>query len=177
VRARLPPLEPAAIARDAGRLHAIGRAQFENGVAQVIAYSAIGEAQLRGNGRAGQSFRGQTQDTAFPVTQRIPLGPGLARQLGLERTARIVQQVPSVYDTDGYQLIMEWIAAESGVAYGDSPAATKAHRILADHGRGMTFLVGDGVIPGNEGRGYVLRRIVRRAVQQARTVGLERVAR
>ncbi len=97
--------------------------------------------------------------------------------LGLERTARIVQQVPSVYDTDGYQLIMEWIAAESGVAYGDSHAATKAHRILADHGRGMTFLVGDGVIPGNEGRGYVLRRIVRRAVQQARTIGLERLHR
>ena len=95
--------------------------------------------------------------------------------LGLERTARIVQQVPSVYDTDGYQLIMSWIAAKSGVAYGDTPAATKAHRILADHGRGMTFLVGDGVIPSNEGRGYVLRRIIRRAVQQARAIGLERL--
>ena len=52
----------------------------------------------------------------------------------------------SVYDTDGYREIMDWIAAESGVAYGDSPEATKAHRILADHGRGMTFLVGDGVV-------------------------------
>jgi len=93
--------------------------------------------------------------------------------LGLERTARIVQQVPSVYDTDGYQLIMAWIAAESGVAYGDTPAATKAHRILADHGRGTTFLVGDGVVPSNEGRGYVLRRIIRRAVLQARRIGLE----
>ena len=93
--------------------------------------------------------------------------------LGLERTARIVQQVPSVYDTDGYQLIMSWIAEQSGVAYGDSPTATKAHRILADHGRGMTFLVGDGVTPSNEGRGYVLRRIIRRAVLQARRIGLE----
>jgi alanyl-tRNA synthetase len=97
--------------------------------------------------------------------------------LGLERGARILQQVPSVYDTDGYQLIMEWIAAESGVAYGDSPAATKAHRILADHGRGMTFLVADGVTPSNEGRGYILRRIVRRAIAQARRIGLERVHR
>src|ERR687883_650627 len=85
--------------------------------------------------------------------------------LGLERAARIVQDVPSVYDTDGYQTIMQWIAAQSGVAYGDSPDATKAHRILADHGRGMTFLVAEGVTPSNEGRGYVLRRIVRRASQ------------
>ncbi len=92
--------------------------------------------------------------------------------MGLERAARIVQQVPSVYDTDGYQLIMEWIAVESGVAYGDSAEATKAHRILADHGRGMTFLVADGVQPSNEGRGYVLRRVIRRAVHQAHRIGL-----
>jgi alanyl-tRNA synthetase len=97
--------------------------------------------------------------------------------MGLERAARVVQQVPSVYDTDGYQLIMAWIASESGVAYGDSAPATKAHRILADHGRGMTFLVADGVTPSNEGRGYVLRRVVRRAVQQAQRIGLERVHR
>ena len=81
----------------------------------------------------------------------------------------------TVYETDGYRQIMDWIAAESGVAYGDSPAATKAHRILADHGRGMTFLVADGVTPSNEGRGYVLRRIIRRAVQQAQRIGLEDV--
>jgi alanyl-tRNA synthetase len=82
--------------------------------------------------------------------------------LGVERGAAILQDVRTVYETDGYQRIMAWIAAESGVAYGDSPAATKAHRILADHGRGMTFLVSDGVAPSNEGRGYVLRRVVRR---------------
>ena len=95
--------------------------------------------------------------------------------MGLERLAAIVQDVPnrSVYETDGYQAIMDWVAAESGVAYGDSDAATKAHRVLADHGRGMTLLVGDGVTPSNEGRGYVLRRIIRRAVHQARTIGLD----
>jgi len=93
--------------------------------------------------------------------------------LGLERTARIVQDVPSVYDTDGYQLIMQWIASRSGVAYGDSEDATKAHRVLADHGRGMTFLVGDGVTPSNEGRGYVLRRIIRRAAQHGLRIGME----
>ena len=95
--------------------------------------------------------------------------------MGLERLSAIVQDVPgrSVYETDGYQTIMDWVAKESGVAYGESERATKAHRILADHGRGMTFLVADGVKPSNEGRGYVLRRVIRRAVQQAQTIGLE----
>jgi alanyl-tRNA synthetase len=87
--------------------------------------------------------------------------------------ARIVQDVPSVYDTDGYQAIMGWIAEASGVAYGDSVDATKAHRVLADHGRGMTFLVGEGITPSNEGRGYVLRRIVRRAIQHGLRIGME----
>src|SRR5439155_25657432 len=88
--------------------------------------------------------------------------------LGLERAATILQDVVSVYETDGYQAIMSWIAEESGVAYGESEKATKAHRILADHGRGMTFLAADEVKPSNEGRGYVLRRIIRRGGQQAR---------
>jgi alanyl-tRNA synthetase len=93
--------------------------------------------------------------------------------MGVERTAAILQDVMTVYETDVYQAIMQWIAGESGVAYGDSPEATKAHRILADHGRGMTFLAADGVAPSNEGRGYVMRRIIRRAVQQGTRVGLE----
>ena len=97
--------------------------------------------------------------------------------MGLERSAAILQDVMSVYETDGYRQIMDWIAAESGVSYGDSPTATKAHRVLADHGRGMTFLVGDGVTPSNEGRGYVLRRIIRRAVQQAQRIGLHDIHR
>jgi alanyl-tRNA synthetase len=93
--------------------------------------------------------------------------------MGLERAATILQDVISAYDTDGYRAIMDWIAEQSGVAYGESDEATKAHRILADHGRGMTFLAGDGVVPANEGRGYVMRRVVRRAVLQAGRIGLE----
>src|SRR2546423_248485 len=93
--------------------------------------------------------------------------------MGLERTARILQQVPSVFDTDGYQDIMRWIAGSSGVAYGDSEVATKAHRILADHGRGMTVLAGDGVVPENEGRGYVMRRGIPPASLPARRSGIE----
>jgi alanyl-tRNA synthetase len=100
-------------------------------------------------------------------TQNIDTG------MGVERAAQIVQQVPSVYDTDGYQTIMQWVAANSGVAYGDSVDATKAHRVLADHGRGMTFLVVDGVTPSNEGRGYVLRRIIRRAAQHGLRIGMQ----
>jgi len=93
--------------------------------------------------------------------------------MGLERISRILQQVPSVYDTDGYQAIMSWIAAASGVAYGETADATKAHRVLADHGRGMCFIVAEGVTPSNEARGYVLRRIIRRAVQHGMRIGLE----
>ena len=98
--------------------------------------------------------------------------PVIDTGLGLERTAAIQQDVISVYETDGYQAIMDWIEAESGVGWQSSEKATKAHRIIADHGRGMSFLVADGVLPSNEGRGYVLRRVIRRAVQQARVIGL-----
>ncbi len=92
---------------------------------------------------------------------------------GLERVARVVQQVPSVYDIDGYQLIMDWVAEQSGVAYGSSQDATKAHRVLADHGRGMTFITAEGVSPSNEGRGYVLRRVIRRAAQHGLRIGMK----
>jgi alanyl-tRNA synthetase len=97
--------------------------------------------------------------------------------LGLERGAMLLQGVDSIYDTDGYQQIMDWVAVESGVRYGDSPQATKAHRVLADHGRAMTFLIADGVTPANDGRGYIVRRLIRRAVQQGRRIGLDRVYR
>src|SRR2546428_2166241 len=68
---------------------------------------------------------------------------------------------------------MKWIAAESGVAYGETEDATKAHRVLADHGRGMTFIAAEGVAPSNLGRGYVLRRVVRRAVQHGLRIGMQ----
>lgn len=97
--------------------------------------------------------------------------------LGLERGAMLLQDVESVFETDGYRHIMDWVAAESGAAYGDSPEATKAHRVLADHGRALTFLIADGITPSNEGRGYIVRRLIRRAVQQGQRIGLDRVYR
>jgi alanyl-tRNA synthetase len=93
--------------------------------------------------------------------------------LGVERGATVLQEVHSVYETDGFQHIMEWIEGETGTRYGESDLATKAHRVLADHGRAMAFLVADGVAPSNEGRGYVLRRVIRRAVLHGRDIGLE----
>src|SRR4029079_515114 len=96
--------------------------------------------------------------------------------MGLERCAMLVQDVESIFDTDGFRLIMDWIAQASGGAYRTPqeattghPAqeATKAHRGLGDHGRGVAFLVAEGVTPSNEGRGYVLRRLIRRSVVQA----------
>jgi alanyl-tRNA synthetase len=93
--------------------------------------------------------------------------------LGVERGATVLQGVHSVYETDGFQHVMDWIAAETGTRYGESDVVTKAHRVLADHGRAMTFLVADGVTPTNEGRGYVLRRVIRRAVVHGRDIGLE----
>ena len=97
--------------------------------------------------------------------------------LGLERGAMLLQGADSIFDTDGFRLIMDWIEQESGVGYGSSMAATKAHRVLSDHGRGMTFLIAEGVVPANDGRGYVLRRLIRRAIVQARRIGLEGVYR
>ncbi|MGD0166288.1 MAG: alanine--tRNA ligase [Gaiellaceae bacterium] len=93
--------------------------------------------------------------------------------LGLERGTAILQDVYSVYEIDSFQEIMDWVASESGSRYGESDLATKAHRVLADHGRGMVFLVAEGVKPGNLGRSYILRRVIRRAIQHGSRIGLE----
>ena len=97
--------------------------------------------------------------------------------MGLERGAMLLQGVETIFDTDGFRLVMDWIEHESGVGYGTSQEASKAHRVISDHGRGMTFLVAEGIAPANEGRGYILRRLIRRAVTQARRIGLEEVYR
>ncbi|MFL5779823.1 MAG: alanine--tRNA ligase, partial [Thermoleophilaceae bacterium] len=93
--------------------------------------------------------------------------------LGLERTASLLQGVPSVYETEGFWPLIELGQELSGRTYGQDYATTRALRILADHGRGMTFLLADGVVPSNEHRGYVLRRIMRRAIQQGRVLGVD----
>ncbi len=92
--------------------------------------------------------------------------------LGLERMAAILQDVPSVYETDVFAPLIAFGEERSGRQTGQDFATTKALRILADHGRAATFLLADGVVPSNEDRGYILRRILRRAIQQGRVLGI-----
>ena len=93
--------------------------------------------------------------------------------LGVERMSSILQGVPSVYETDLFSPLIELGEELSGKKYGDDFATTRALRIIADHGRGATFLLADGVVPSNEERGYVLRRIMRRAIQQGHVLGID----
>jgi alanyl-tRNA synthetase len=91
---------------------------------------------------------------------------------GLERIAALIQDTPSVFETDAFWPLIEWAQARSGRKYGTNARDDRALRVMADHGRGMTFLATDGVRPGNEGRDYILRRIVRRAMAEASSLGL-----
>jgi alanyl-tRNA synthetase len=92
---------------------------------------------------------------------------------GFERILPILQGVDSMYDTDLFVPILEAAASSVGTAYGADERTDVALRVMADHGRAMSMLVADGVLPANEGRGYVLRRVVRRAVLAARRLGVE----
>jgi alanyl-tRNA synthetase len=93
--------------------------------------------------------------------------------LGLNRMAAIMQDKPSVFDTDQFQPLIALGEQLSGRVYGQDFKIDRALRILADHTRAMTFLVADGVVPSNEDRGYVLRRVMRRAIQQGRGLDMQ----
>jgi alanyl-tRNA synthetase len=93
--------------------------------------------------------------------------------MGLDRMAAILQDVPSVFETDLLRPLIDLAEELSGHSYEEGGAVTRAMRIVADHSRGAAFLIADGVVPSNEDRGYILRRIMRRAIQQGRTLGLE----
>jgi len=93
--------------------------------------------------------------------------------MGLDRMAAVLQDVPSVFETDLIRPLVDLAEELSGHSYDKSDATTRAMRIVADHSRGAAFLIADGVVPSNEDRGYILRRIMRRAIQQGRTLGLE----
>ena len=93
--------------------------------------------------------------------------------MGLERMASIMQEVPSLYETDLFAPLIELGEELSGKKYGDDFATTRALRVISDHGRAATALLADGVVPSNEDRGYILRRIMRRAIQQGHVLGID----
>jgi len=98
--------------------------------------------------------------------------PSIDTGLGLERMVSILQDVPTNYDIDLIVPIIERAEALSGIGRNASHEAEVAMKVIADHSRAAAFLIGDGILPSNEGRGYVLRRIMRRAIRYGRNIGL-----
>jgi len=106
--------------------------------------------------------------------KRAPLSkPNIDTGMGLERTAAAVQGKPSPYETDLLLPLIERVTQLAGKSYGGEKDIDRAMRIIVEHGRGVAFLIADGVLPSNEGRGYVLRRILRRASLFGRRLGLD----
>ena len=105
---------------------------------------------------------------------RTPLpSPSIDTGMGLERAAVILQGVGTIYETDLFTPLLRRVEELCGKTYGSDGEADYAMRVAAEHGRSATFLIADGVVPGNEGRGYVLRRVVRRAIRHGRRLGLD----
>ncbi|MCK9528150.1 MAG: alanine--tRNA ligase [Syntrophales bacterium] len=100
--------------------------------------------------------------------------PNIDTGMGLERLAAAIQGVPTNYDTDLFSDIITAVENLSGKSYGSDGDGDISIRVIADHARALTFLIADGVLPGNEGRGYVLRRILRRAARHGRLLGIDR---
>lgn len=94
--------------------------------------------------------------------------------MGLERMASVIQDVPTNFDTDLFLPIIEAVENVSGRKYGESTVTDTAFKVIADHIRTVAFAIGDGALPSNEGRGYVLRRLLRRAVRFAKQLGIEK---
>ena len=99
--------------------------------------------------------------------------PSIDTGMGLERIASVLQGVPSNYETDLLFPLVKWASEVSGIPYGKDEKTSTSMRVIADHLRAMSFLIADGVLPSNEGRGYVLRRIIRRASRHGRLLGIK----
>ena len=105
---------------------------------------------------------------------RTPLpAPSVDTGMGLERITAVLQGKNNVYETDLFSSIVDCVCDLSGMPYGKSEESDFAIRVVSEHARAASFLIGDGVVPANEGRGYVLRRVIRRAIRYGRRLGLE----
>ena len=105
---------------------------------------------------------------------RVPLPrPSIDTGMGLERIAGVCQGVRSNYDTDLFQIFINYMAELAGVRYRDNADNDTALRVIADHSRAIAFMIADGILPSNEGRGYVMRRLLRRAARHGRMLGID----
>ncbi|WP_249871011.1 alanine--tRNA ligase [Oceanobacillus saliphilus] len=114
-------------------------------------------------------FNHNPDDTYTPLPKK-----NIDTGMGLERLTSIIQQVPTNFETDLFMPIIRKTEAIAGTAYGKDEASDTAFKVIADHIRTVSFAIGDGAVPSNEGRGYVLRRLVRRAVRFAKEIGIEK---
>ncbi len=112
-------------------------------------------------------YNRDTSGTLHPLPK-----PSIDTGMGLERLAAVAQGVHSNYDSDLFTPLLAAIAERAGTAYGKKEVSDRSMRVIADHLRAVTFLMTDGVLPSNEGRGYVLRRILRRAARHGRLLGI-----
>ena len=108
----------------------------------------------------------------YPILGELP-AKNIDTGMGLERMAALLQGVDNIYEIDTTRTILDKASDLSGARYGSSEKADIALRVVADHARTCTFLIGDGVVPGNEGRGYVLRRLMRRVIRNMRILGAD----
>jgi alanyl-tRNA synthetase len=100
--------------------------------------------------------------------------PNIDTGMGLERLTAVIQGVKSNYDTDLFAPIIRFVEKTSGKTYGKNADNDISIRVIADHSRAVTFLIGDGILPANDGRGYVLRRILRRAARHGKMLGIDK---
>ena len=108
-----------------------------------------------------------------PDGSRDPLpAPSIDTGMGLERATIIMQDAATMYETDIFSAMIEQVSSMTDVTYGDDLEMDYAIRAVVEHSRSSTFLTADGVVPGNEGRGYVLRRVIRRAIRLGRKIGI-----
>ncbi len=115
-------------------------------------------------------FMQYIQDVPYNVVGDLP-AKSIDTGTGLERMAVVLQGVSSIFETDTLRAVMAVGENRTGISYGTHERSDVSLRILADHGRALTFLISDGVVPSNEGRGYILRRLVRRVVRHAHVLG------
>jgi len=119
-----------------------------------------------------QNIRGEGDGKDYPIIGELP-EKNIDTGMGLERVAMVLQDGDSMYETDLLAPVLHEVQELSGAGYGTEDRVDRSLRIVAEHGRTASFLIADGVLPSNEGRGYILRRLLRRSVRHLRLLGVE----